>query len=92
MAVTKKYPTQVVLVSTQAMKDHIVARSERDEVSQADKTREYVQAGMDLEAHAERNGRMWHREGIPRPAVGPDIAKAPGHVGAERFLERLGVS
>lgn len=56
MAVTKKYPTQVVLVSTQEMKNHIVARSERDKVSQADKTREYVEGGMALEAHAERTG------------------------------------
>jgi hypothetical protein len=38
------------------MKSHIVARSERDQVSQADKTREYVEGGMALEAHAERTG------------------------------------
>jgi hypothetical protein len=56
MAVSKKYPTQVVLVSTQEMKDHIVKRSERDEVSQADKTREYVEGGMALEGHSERTG------------------------------------
>ncbi len=56
VAVTRKYSSQIVIVCEDALKQHVVERSEREHVGQAEISREYMWAGVKLQEHVERTG------------------------------------